>query len=161
VCELADVYLSKEVSLMSCEEFESRMRAVLPKGLELVRAFYPERSFSDIVSSDYVISVEKKDASFLAPIVLDALSRPVEVTKKTKSGERTLDVAALTFRAETSENDKTFTLCVTLSASSDVYLNPDVFMKGLVSTLPEGSILSWQTVRTAINFKEAQNGQNG
>jgi hypothetical protein len=108
-----------------------------------------------------VISAEKKDASLLAPFVLDALSRPVEVTKKTKSGERTLDVAALTFCAKTSENDKTLTLCVTLSASSDVYLNPDVFMKGLVSTLPEGSILSWQTVRTAINFKEAQNGQNG
>lgn len=158
-CELVDVYIERNEEnpdkiKITPEEFEKALNEVLPKGLELVRAFYPDKSFSLICSADYDITVYKKREENMAHGLKDAFSRPVEVLKKTKSGEKLIDITPLVFSFSCNDEGKTLKIKARLSATQTEYLNPDVFMKGFISTPCGENVDSWQVVRTAINFKE-------
>ncbi len=159
-CELVDIYLARrednpEEPIITPEELTSALSSVLPRGLEIVASYFPEKPFSDVVSSDYIITLEKKEPVLLAPFVLETYSHPVEVTKKTKSGEKTLDITPLIMKISAEDERDVCKIEVTLSANQGEYLNPDMVVKGLLATeTGKGAVDSWQVVRTKINFKE-------
>ncbi len=159
VCELVDVYIERdeenpEVIKITPEEFSSSLKAVLPNGLELVRAYYPEKSFSLIFSADYEITVFKKSKEDMAESFKETFSRPVEVLKKTKSGEKLIDISPLVLGISCCDDGDKLHVQARLSASQTEYLNPDIFIKGFLNTSHGENVDSWQVVRTAINFKE-------
>ena len=157
--ELVDIYLQRdsenpEIPIITPDEFVTRLSAVLPSGLEIVRAYFPEKDFSDIVSSDYLITLSKTDETPVLPLITEALSRSLEIVKKGKAGERTVDIIPLIHGLQIGENGDSVTIRAVLSARQNEYLNPDHFAKGLMSTDVGEHVDSWQVKRTSINFKE-------
>ena len=158
-CELVDVYLERdanapETPIITPDDFVARLNKVLPKGLEIVEAYYPDRDFHDVVSSDYEITLYKKENIELAPKILEAMSHPIEITKKGKAGERQIDIVPLVFGFTSYDTEDTFVIRATLSATQEQYLNPDHFVKGLLDTDMGQYVDTWQTKRVAINFRE-------
>ena len=157
--ELVDVYLQRdseapEIPIITPDEFVARLSAVLPTGLEIVKAYFPEKDFSDIVSSDYIITLLKNDNTPILSLINDALSRPLEIVKKGKAGEKTVDIIPLIRGLQIGEKDDVVTIKASLSARQNEYLNPDHFVKGLMSAACGKYIDSWQVKRVSINFKE-------
>lgn len=157
-CEMADVYISKSESgnpLITPDEFVLRLSRVLPHGLEIVRAYLPEKKFSDIESAEYTITLYKKSQKDLSPVISEILSHSIEVVKKAKSGEKTVDIKPLVKYMEILSDDaEKCILKSVFSAKQNEYLNPDLFVKGLIDYGCSDCIDSWQVVRCAINFKE-------
>lgn len=157
--ELVDVYLQRdseapEIPIITPDEFVARLSAVLPTGLEIVKAYFPEKDFSDIVSSDYIITLLKNENTPILNLIIEALSHPLEIVKKGKAGERTIDIIPLIHGLQIGEKDDVVTIRASLSARQNEYLNPDLFVKGLMSTEAGEFIDSWQVKRVSINFKE-------
>ena len=161
-CELVDIFLERnsdnpEEPIITCDDFVMRLGEVLPNGLEIVKAYYPDKSFKDIVSAEYDITLYKTTDTKLASLVKNSLLHPVEIVKKTKGGEKTVDITPLvkgvSFNVEEGETE--CRIHAELSAKQNEYLNPDHFVKGLMDGECRGLIDSWQVVRTKINFKES------
>lgn len=158
-CELVDVYLERdpnnpETPIITPDDFVVRLNEVLPNGLEIIEAYYPDRDFHDIISSDYVITLYKKEKVELAPMLADALSKPLEIVKKGKAGEKRIDIVPLVVSFTSHDSDDTLVINATLSATQEQYLNPDHFVKGLFDTDMGQYVDTWQTKRVAINFRE-------
>lgn len=159
-CELVDIYLARdpenpETPVITPDTFVSRLGAVLPKGLEIVSAYFPETDFADIESSDYLITLFKSCDTDVAKRLCEILSEPLEIVKKGKAGERVVNIVPMVFSWEVlEENGETCTLRATLCARQNEYLNPDHFVKGLMSKCPE--IDNWLVKRVSINFKEGK-----
>lgn len=158
-CELVDIYLARdpkdpETPTITPDDFVTRLNTVLPLGLEIVDAYYPDCDFQDIISSDYEITLCKKEKIELAPMILEAMSHPIEITKKGKAGEKQINIVPMVFGFTSYDTDDAFVIRATLSAKQNEYLNPDHFVKGLLSTDIGHYVDGWQTKRVAINFKE-------
>ncbi|MBR5460358.1 MAG: TIGR03936 family radical SAM-associated protein [Clostridia bacterium] len=159
-CELVDFYLARdpenpEVPIITPDTFVSRLESVLPKGLEIVSAYFPESDFADIDSSDYIITLFKNAEIDVAQRLSEILSEPLEIVKKGKAGERVVDIVPMVFSWEVlEEKGDACTLRATLSAKQNEYLNPDHFVKGLMTKCPE--IDTWLVKRISINFKEVK-----
>ncbi len=159
-CELVDIYLARdpenpEIPIITPDIFVARLEAVLPKGLEVVNAYFPETDFADIESSDYIITLFKSGEIDMKERLSTILSEPLEIVKKGKAGERVIDIVPMIFSWEVlDEAEDACTLRVTLSARQNEYLNPDHFVKGLMSKCPD--IDNWLVKRVSINFKEAR-----
>ena len=161
-CELVDIYLARDIEnpdvpVITPDEFVTRLSTVLPVGLEIVSAYFPESDFADIVSSSYRITLYKKEKTSLQKLVSEAVSHPLEIVKKGKAGERTVDIVpmihGITFE---SENDEECVFHAVLSARQNEYLNPDHLVKALMSTECGECIDYWQVKRVSINFKEGK-----
>ena len=157
--ELVDVYLQRdaenpEIPIITPDEFVLRLSSVLPMGLEIVDAYFPEKDFADIVSSDYVICLEKNGKASISPIIKEVLSKSLEIVKKGKAGEKTIDIVPLIHGYDMEEDNSCVTIRATLSARQNEYLNPDLLVKGLITTAAGEYIDSWQVKRVSINFKE-------
>ncbi len=159
-CELVDIYLARdsenpEIPVITPDEFVASLSTVLPKGLVIVSACFPEVPFSNITTADYLITIEKKDNTPLSPFVLETFSHPVELVKKTKRGEKLVDITPHIHTLTACDKENVCEIFARLSASQGEYLNPDLLVKGLL-LFEKGKecIDSWQTVRQTINFKE-------
>jgi radical SAM-linked protein len=160
VAELVDIYLKRdeenpEEPVITPEEFAKRLSKILPNGLEIVSASFPEKDFSQIESADYTITLVKNDSAWLSDFIKNAFLSPVEILKKTKSGEKLVNISPLVFSVSTEENDKECRVFARLSAKPNEYLSPDLFVKALCQYDNVNSIDSWQVIREKINFKES------
>ncbi len=159
-CELVDIYLARDPSdpetpVMTPDEFIRLLSEILPNGLEIVSASFPEKSFSDIVTADYTVTLDKKNDEELSSFVVETFSDKVEILKKTKSGEKLIDITPLIEELSATDEGNACIIKARLSARQGEYLNPEMLVKGLLLT-PRGekSIDSWQVKRVSINFKE-------
>jgi radical SAM-linked protein len=111
------------------EEVMRRLNDGLPAELAVDAVYYPETKFSDIAAAEYRLVIFANNAS---PALAEALSsrlsdRPLTVRKRTKSGEKDIDVSAaiLSVQGEYDANANAVLLTVRLAADSGSFLNPD------------------------------------
>ena len=105
------------------------LSAELPSRIKLLRVYPPDRKFSDITSARYTVVIER---SGLCGALEGALSNPLITVKKTKSGEKEIDLIPRIKEYGVSESDDGKTiLSLTLCASGEEYLNPDLLIKAL------------------------------
>lgn len=158
-CELLDVYIIMDekrpgVPLYTPEEFKRDIKPNLPSGLGFVRAFYPEKSFTDIKSAKYKISVELNDAQDICEDIRKILALPMTVTKKSKSGPKEVDISPMIFDYQVEQCEKNLSLYLELSAAQNEFLNPEYVMSGLKNNLTILNKIEYYTVlRSAIVFK--------
>ncbi len=158
-CELLDVYMIFDEKrpgepLYTPEEFKRDIVPNLPVGLDFVTAFYPEKSFSDIKSAKYKVSIELNGTSNICEDIKNALNSPMVVTKKTKAGPKEVDISPLIFDYSIELQDKNLFLKLELSAAQNEFLNPEYVMTGLKNDDRISSKIEYYTVmRKAIVFK--------
>ena len=124
--ELCDITLTRDD--VSDVEFFEALSAELPSRIKLLRVYPPDRKFSDITSARYTVVIER---SGLCGALEGALSNPLITVKKTKSGEKEIDLIPRIKEHGVSESDGNTVLSLTLCASGEEYLNPDLLIKAL------------------------------
>lgn len=125
--ELCDITLTRDD--VSDGEFFEALSAELPDRIKLLRVYPPDRKFSDITAARYTVVIER---SGLCGALEDALSSPLFTVKKTKGGEKEIDLIPRIKEYGVSESpDGKTILSLTLCASGEEYLNPDLLIKAL------------------------------
>lgn len=153
-CELLDVYISLDEPSYTPEDFKKDIIPYLPKGLELVSAVVPEKPFTDIKSAVYKVSVDLKTDSDVTQRINEILSSPIVVLKKSKAGDKEVDISPLIFGFETEQKGKELLITLELSAAQNEYLNPEYVMTGLKKDVALKEAIDFYTViRKEIVFR--------
>ncbi len=150
VCEYLDIRIDRE---MPCEEIKERLNRELTDELYITDAYIPEHDFSEIAWASYDIEIFTDGASEDMAIEAQRLlgSSPLMLTKRTKSGEKEVDIIPMINEIKVGfDNDsKTLKIACTLSASSTEYLNPEMVITALKAKfgIMSGSMSrEWYTV---------------
>lgn len=131
-CELLDLRFKTE---MDPAEVMERMNCQLTDELRVTEVYVPQTKFSDIAFAayDYEIRTAGADAA-LAERMSDLLhTAPLVMTKRTKSGEKQVDIIPQIRRADVSYDAAAdcIRMEAELSATTDNFLNPELVMTAL------------------------------
>lgn len=150
-CELLDVYIVMDEKrpgepLFTTEEFVNAITPILPEGLDLVSATYPEKSFKDIKSAVYEIKIDLSSEVSIKDRLSEILSSPMIVMKKSKSGDKEVDISPLIFSYSVKEEGKNLSLDLELSAAQNEYLNPEYVIDGIKANIDTPEIIDYYTI---------------
>ena len=150
VCEFLDLRLDRELPL---DEIKRLLNAELTDQMYVTDVYIPTTAFSDIAfcEYDYEISAPNASAELAAEIQSMLTTSPVNLIKKTKSGEREIDIVEMikSVKAEYSEETKTVKMHAVLSAGAENFLNPEMLMtaiKARFGILTEDLASGWYTI---------------
>ena len=136
ICEYLDIRIDRE---MSCEDIMKRINAEMTDEFHIIDAYVPTSDFADIKWASYKIRIFTSGASDeLAKSIQTTLTTsPLALVKKTKAGEKEVDIIPLirSVSAEYNADTGEIELEATVSASSTEYLNPEMMITGLKSKL--------------------------
>lgn len=130
-CELLDIYIRHEEENYTPEKFKEDIIPYLPKGLDFVSASYPEKSFTEIKSAGYLVDIDLNSDDDVTERVSDLFKKPMTVLKKSKAGDKEVDISPLVFNAKATQKGKSLTLDLELSAVQNEYLNPEYVITAL------------------------------
>ena len=136
IYEFLDIRIDRE---MPCDEIKERLNAELTEELYIEEVYIPQRDFSEICWSSYDIVIHSanidNDTARNAKELLT--TSPLVMTKRTKSGEKDIDIVPMIYSVDTSFDEASGCLkivCV-LSATSTEYLNPEMIVTALKNGL--------------------------
>ena len=139
------------------DEVMRRLNEGLPPELAVDAVYYPTTKFSDITAAEYRITLYTAQASAaLAATLAARLSdKPLTVYKRTKSGDKDVDVSAAILDATGAfdADAGTLTLTVRLSSDSGSFLNPDYligYLREKEGILPPDSDEHYDLLRTHL-----------
>lgn len=128
--EFLDIRIDKK---MSPEEIMKRLNAELTDELCITDAYIPDSDFSEIAYATYDIRIcsegaTKETASRLKEIVSNS---PLTVLKKTKAGEKEIDIVPLIKSCDVGFCDGVIIMNATLSAAVGEFLNPELLITAI------------------------------
>ena len=133
-CEYLDIKITEP---MSFDEMKRRLDKATTEELSVTDIYEPRDDFHDIAYAGYDIVLRTPNASEeLAEGIRKLFSAsPIMMKKKTKSGEKEVDIFPMikSFAAEYS--DCKIGIRAVLSASSDSYLNPEMLVTAIRNSL--------------------------
>ncbi len=155
VCEYLDIRIDRE---MSCEEIKERLNQELTDELCIVDAYIPKNDFSEIAWASYDMEIfsEGIDEGIVKNAQLLFTSSPLMLTKKTKSGEKEVDIISMINAVQVRFDENMLKISCTLSASSTEYLNPEMLITALkrkLGILAGNSTEEWYTIMRTELFK--------
>ena len=135
-CEYLDIRIDRELPF---SEIMERLNGELTDELCIIDAYEPTEDFSKITWSSYEIEICTTDASPNTAEQIKSLltSSPLYLIKKTKSGEKQIDIIPLINSVDVSFDAITSSIkisCV-LSASATEYLNPEMLITAFKNNL--------------------------
>ena len=132
VYEFLDIRIDRD---MDCKEIMERLNRELTDELCILDAYIPENDFSQIAWASYEIKLHsdtftESSANEFKNILTKS---PLMLTKRTKSGEKEIDIVPLIHSLDVSwnPNEKQITLCATLKATATEFLNPEMLITAL------------------------------
>ena len=153
--EFLDLRIDRE---MSCEEIQMRLNRELTEELQITEAYLPESDFSEIAWAsceiDFLTAGGNADLAREAEKLLK--TSPLIMVKKTKSGEKEIDVVSMIHSvcASFCEDTGVVHLETVLKANVGEFLNPEMLvsaMKDYLDILSGDPMEEWYTVlRTGI-----------
>ena len=129
MCEMADLKIERKISL---EDIKKQLNEQLTDEMYVLDAYYPTTKYADIAYADYTVTLksplvtedtEKKVAQLFAS--------PVMMTKKSKSGEKEVDITTFIKKLSVSAKNGEMTINAILSAGSTENLNPEYLVTAL------------------------------
>lgn len=153
VYEFLDLRIDRE---MSPAEIMERLNKELTDELCIVDAYIPTSDFSEIAWATYDIAICTEDASDeLADSIKKVLTTsPLMLTKRTKSGEKEIDIIPMIAAVKAVYEDGVIKISTMLKASSAEYLNPELLITGLkqkCGILSGDPLSEWYTImRTSL-----------
>lgn len=146
--ELCDITLTED---FSHEEVKRRLSTALTNDFEVKSVTDPEIKMGKVKSAKYELIFEELGIS--TEELNTALSNLAPVMKTTKSGkEKELDIKSMVYSSDVKESDGKTTLFLTLAASGDSYLNPDLVLVSMRNSgldIPD----EYDITRTEILFE--------
>lgn len=137
---------------LSAEQVKTRLENALTKDIEIKKVYEPQIKIGKVTSAKYEICFDD-----LIPTVEEiktALLNPPSISKTTKSGNtKELDIKSLIYDFDADESDGKKTIYLTLAASGENYLNPDLVLASLREAGLEISE-DYEITRTHILFAD-------
>lgn len=159
VCEYMDVYVNGTAESIDTDVIRWKLRDTGIDGLSVRDVYLPSTKFSTITHSDYEIKIKTSGADeALANKCSEVLSAsPLVVLKRTKSGERDVDISSQISFANVSFCDGEILISARLMADSANFLNPEYLVKVLkekcgILSLPDTD--EYSIMRTAVKCGE-------
>lgn len=132
-CEMLDIKIN---SYMSNEEIMERLKNNLPTQMKVLSVYNPTQKFKNIGYIDYTISLNSPKIDGSTKEKIEAIfSKECKITKKTKSGEKEVDISPFVNLLELSYEDKSIKIHAILSADGERYLNPELFVEAIRQNL--------------------------
>ena len=120
--EVVDVKFVREVS---DDLIVSTLRPLLPEGLEILEAFTAEAKLDDIKWAENDILIHCGGASDSdAEAITRLFAEPVIMMKKSKSGEREVDICEMIKSLTAEKTNAGITVTAITAAGNNVFLNP-------------------------------------
>lgn len=156
LCEYLDVSLAGTPEDLDMTDLAARLADTGIAGLSVEEVYLPATKFSEITDCDYRIEIKTDGAdAALARACEDVLCQtPLYTVKRTKSGEREVDISPQIRRVSAAFADGRIQIAARLCADSSSFLNPEYLIKVLRENcgLLTGSPLceSYSILRTAV-----------
>lgn len=143
--EMCDVGLKQD---MDKDEFEKKIREVMPPHITIKSVCEVAGKFKNVKSAEYLYTLP--GITGLCDGIKNFLSKDnITVTKKTKSGEKELNIRPQIFSYHVAEISGNTELVLCVDASSAGYLNPEYVIKAMADAGICESC-GWQSTRTRI-----------
>ena len=131
VCEYLDVRLA---SMTDPTAAMQALNATLPSGLRITAAGYPAAKFTAVGSATYRITLRTAGADAALAARCEALlnAKPLTVFKRSKAGDRDVDVSPCILSATAGLTDEgSIEILLTLAAEGGAFLNTDYLLQYL------------------------------
>ncbi len=129
VCEFVDFKITEN---MPFEEIAKRVEAEFAPEMRVNGVWAPERKLAEIGFAEYeiIINSEKADVD-LANGIAQMLKQPLVVKKRSKSGEKDVDISPLIKTSEVVLENGYIRINTLLSCDSANYLNPEYVVRAV------------------------------
>ncbi len=133
LCEYMDVFVNGTPESLDMDVLRWKLSESDIEGLEIKEVYLPETKFSTITHSDYTIKIHTEGASdeLAARCEAELKKSPLVVLKRTKSGEKDVDISSQIKTVAVSFDGKAIVISCRLSADSAGFLNPEYLVKVL------------------------------
>ena len=156
--EFLDIRIDKD---MDCAEIMKRLNRELTEELCILDAYLPENDFSQIAWASYELTIHSMglNEQSCSEIENTLTKSPLLLTKKTKSGEKEIDIIPLihSVSATWDAQNEEVTIRTMLRATSTEFLNPEMLITALKNQnhILNGNLMEeyYSIMRTAV-YKE-------
>ena len=154
MCEMADLKIERKISL---EDIKNQLNEQLTDEMYVLDAYYPTTKFADIAYADYTITLKSPGiSSETERKACELFKSPITMTKKTKSGEKEVDITGFIKSISFSASSGCMVINTVLSAGSTENLNPEYIVTALKNNalfgiLPENE--SYRIMRNKVYDK--------
>ncbi len=149
MCEMADLKIDRRISL---DDIKKQLNSQLTDEMYVLDAYYPTTKFADISYADYTITIKSdtiNDGS--AGKATSLFMMPVIMMKKSKSGEKEVDITDFIKKIEFDSQDGILTVKAILAAGSQQNLNPEYIVTALMKSDILHEELRYSTYRILRN----------
>ena len=121
-CEFLDLRFDRE---MPCEDIKRMLNAELTDEMYALEVYIPNTKFSEIAFCEYECFASELEELFT--------TSPLTLVKKSKSGEREIDVVPLikSVSAEYNKGSGSIRMTAVLSADTENFLNPEMLVTAI------------------------------
>lgn len=154
-CESMDLRLTRELDL---GDVVKAINKSLPPGFEALRAAAPVMEPAAIAWADYRVTLRYPEGhtARAAAKLRDLLNQPViEVQKRTKKGDKTIDIRPSVELLELEEKPEALELTLRLASGNTLNINPTLFLKAFYEFAGEEPV-GVRIKRTGIYNKDMQ-----
>ena len=135
MCEMADLKIERKISL---EDIKQQLNEQLTDEMYVLDAYYPTTKFADISYAEYEMTVKAQGIDENTALKATSLFvTPIMMMKKSKSGEKEVDITSFIKKIEFSAESGCLKAKAVLSAGSNENLNPEY----VISALRENDVL--------------------
>ncbi len=129
-CEMLDVRIERDMSL---DEIKERLNRELTDELRTLEVYVPTEKFTAIAFAEYEYTVVTTgaDAALAERIAHELREGALTVTKKSKSGEKEIDLREYVKHADVTLDGGVITIHATLSAAEGKYVSPEALISAL------------------------------
>ena len=129
MCEMADLRIERKIDL---ESIITQMNQQLTDEMYVLDAYYPTTKFADIAYADYTLTLKSPDFDCnTKKIAAELFSSPIIMTKKSKSGEKEVDITSFIKKISFESSEGMLVINAILSAGNTENLNPEYIVTAL------------------------------
>ena len=150
--EILDIRLMKAVS--NAEIFE-RLSAVMPNGIAITAVYEQKGKLTDVKWAENVIEWRNVNVGPETAAAIEEMFRsPVVMMKKSKSGEREVDITTLMRSLRTEVGEGTLTVTAVTAAEQANYLNPEYIVQAVEGKFGVSGERGWHVITRTKQFLE-------
>ncbi len=124
--EMLDIGVADES--MTAERLREILSAQMPAHITIKEVYEADRKLKDISSARYTIEISKNG---ICEALKEFFKGEISVLKKTKGGEKTVNISGQIRSMELYESCGKTVICAVLDARADSYLNPELIIRAM------------------------------
>ncbi len=129
MCEMADLKIERKIGL---KDIKDQLNAQLTNEMYVLDAYYPTTKYADIAYAEYTITMKADGIDDTTALkATNCFALPIMMMKKSKSGEKEVDITSFIKKIEFESKNGVLTARAILAAGSQQNLNPEYIVTAL------------------------------